>query len=87
MLVVSQTHRIRAQVHEQIEVLLLIGARHGPAFDRAILVHGSAPQRDVLAIQEEPRGGVESHLAQAQRLTHPVEHVSLWRAQRHDHAI
>ncbi len=78
MLVVSQTHRIRAQVHEQIEVLLLIGARDGPAFDRAILVHGGAPQRDVLAIQEESRLGIESHFAQAQRLGDSIEHLPLW---------
>ncbi len=87
MLVVGKTHRVRPQIREQIEVLILIGASNGPSLDRAILVHCSTPQGHVPAVQKESSVGIELHGPQPQRLTDPVEHLATRGAQSHDDPI
>lgn len=63
MLVMRQAHRIGAEFLKQVEILALIGSRDCPAFHGPILVHGSASQKHVLAVEEEAVLGIELHAA------------------------
>jgi hypothetical protein len=73
VLVMGQAHRVGAEVLHQIEIALLVGASHGPAFARQVLVQRHAVQGDMFAVEEKALAGVEGDAAQAQRQHHLVQ--------------
>ena len=77
MLVVGKTHRIGADLADQLDILLVHGRRERVADALPVLVAGDAVQRVAPAIQEEALLRIEGEAPHAEACAHLVEHRAI----------
>ena len=77
VLVVRQTDRVRAQLLDELHILVVHLARDGIAQTLAVLMAGDAVQRIRAAIEEEAPLGVNRETAHAEALAYLVLYLAV----------